>query len=275
MLKTYRIEQGIEATTTEAGFDDQIAVIRQLLENSTADVAITSSSVTDNTLSFAVTVTNNTGHKLPSSFPSRRVWLHVTVRNASDQVVFESGKPDADGYISTDTARLKADCMSGHRLEGFDSSLCYEPHRDLITSPDQVAIYEAVLGDTHEEITHTILRASHYLKDNRIPPKGFTNSAAMIIEPQTVPVGVEGDNDFNCLSTTEGCGSDSVHYQVDVNGQTGPYKVDARLLYQATQPAFVNGLHVDSEGVNRFKVMYDAVPPAVEVLAETAAASIN
>jgi hypothetical protein len=43
--------------------------------------------------------------------------------------------------------------------------------------------------------------------------------------------------------------------------------VDARLLYQATQPAFVDGMHTDGDRVNRFKVMYDVVQPSVEVLA--------
>ena len=182
-------------------------------------------------------------------------------------MIFESGKPDARGYISTDEARLKADCMSKDKLEGFDSSLCYEPHRDVINDPSQVMIYETVLGDVNDNITHTLLQGAQYLKDNRIPPAGFTNARAATIESQTMPSGVSGDNDFNCISTSEGCGADTVHYQVDITGQTGPYTVEARLLYQATQPAFVDGMHTDGDRVNRFKVMYDAVPPSVEVLA--------
>ncbi len=157
--------------------------------------------------------------------------------------------------------------MAGHKLEGFDSSLCYEPHRDVINDQSQIAIYETVLGDVHDNITHILLQGSQYLKDNRIPPAGFTNSKATTIEPQTVPSGVSGDNDFNCVSTGEGCGIDTVHYQVNIEGQSGPYTVDVRLLYQATQPGFVDGMHNVGDRVNRFKVMYDAVPPSVEVLA--------
>ena len=188
---------------------------------------------------------------------------------SAGQIIFESGKPDARGYISTDAARLKADCMSAHKLEGFDTSLCYEPHRDVINDPSQVAIYETVLGDVNNNITHTLLQGSQYLKDNRIPPEGFTNSKAVTIEPQTVPAGVAGDDDFNCVGAGEGCGSDTVHYQVDINSQTGPYTVEVSLLYQATQPGFVGGMHNVGDRVNRFKVMYDAVPPSVEVLATT------
>ena len=275
MLKAYRVEQGISATTTEAGFDDQISLSRQFIETSSAELSIESATVDGSTLSFDVDVTNLTGHKLPTAYPSRRTWLHVTVRDNTDAVVFESGKPDARGYISTDVARLKADCMAAEKLEGFDSALCYEPHRDSINSADQVAIYEPVLGDVHGDITHTLLKSSQYLKDNRIPPKGFTDAVAATIEAQTIPVGVSGDDDFNCVATAEGCGADTVHYLVDVEGASGPYKVDARLLYQATQPAFVDGLHAHAERVNRFRVMYDAIPPAVEVLAEDNATGIN
>ena len=130
-----------------------------------------------------------------------------------------------------------------------------------------MAIYETVLGDINGTITHTLLYGAQYLKDNRIPPAGFSNSKAATIDIQTVPVGVDGDGDFNCAAFAEGCGADTVHYRIDVAGHSGPYRVEARLLYQATQPGFVNGMHTDGDLVNRFKVMYDNVPPSVEVLA--------
>ena len=80
---------------------------------------------------------------------------------------------------------------------------------------------------------------------------------------------MDGDNDFNCVvpDAAEGCGADTVHYQVNIEGQSGPYTVDTKLLYQATQPGFVDGMHNVGDRVNRFKVMYDAVPPSVEELA--------
>ena len=265
ILREYRTELGIADLTTD-GFDDQIAVTQDFL-NSAASISVSTPAAVGSNLEFKIDVSNNAGHKLPSAYPSRRMWLHVLVKNGAGQTVFESGKPDARGYISTDDARLKADCMSAHKREGFDSSLCYEPHRDLINDSSQVAIYETVLGDVNDNITHTLLQAAQYLKDNRIPPVGFTNSKAATLEVQTIPDGVTGDADFNCVATDEGCGADSVHYQVDVEGQTGSYAVEVRLLYQATQPGFVDGMHNVGDRVNRFKVMYDAVPPSVEVLA--------
>ena len=266
ILRDYRTELGIAGSTSVSGFDDQIALTKNFLGGA-ASVAVSSPSVIGSNLSFNIDVINNAGHKLPSAYPSRRMWLHVTVRNGANQVIFESGAYDSRGYISTDQARLKADCMSRDKFDGFDSSICYEPHRDVITDSSQVAIYETVLGDINGNITHTLLQGAQYLKDNRIPPAGFTNSKAATIESQTIPAGVSGDNDFNCVNTAEGCGSDIVHYQVDTAGHAGPYAVEAELLYQATQPGFVDGMHTDGDRVNRFKVMYDAVPPSVEVLA--------
>lgn len=269
ILRDYRTELGIDGATTADGFNEQIALTRTFL-GSAATVFVSEPEQVGNQLNFAVEVTNETGHKLPSSYPSRRAWLHVTVKNGGGNVIFESGKPDARGYISTDQARLKADCMSKEKLDGFNSSLCYEPHRDLIDDPSQVAIYETVLGDTHGTITHTLLLGAQYLKDNRIPPAGFTNARAETIEPQTIPSGVDGDSDFNCVAAAEGCGADTVRYQVNTVGQAGPYSVEVSLLYQATQPGFVDGMHTHGDRVNRFKVMYDAVPPSVEVLATAA-----
>ena len=81
-------------------------------------------------------------------------------------------------------------------INGFDSSLCYESHYDVINDPSQVAIYETVLGNVNGDITHTLLQGASYLKDNRIPPNGFTNTKAETIEAKTIPSGVDGDGDF-------------------------------------------------------------------------------
>ena len=266
ILRDYRSELGIDGSTSEQGFDDQIAQTRNFL-GSSANLSISEPQTLGDGLRFDVEVSTQAGHKIPSAYPSRRSWLHVRVEDGAGSVVFESGRPDSRGYLSTDKARLRADCMAGEKLPGFDSLLCFEPHRDIIDDSSQVAIYETVLGDINGTITHTLLYGAQYLKDNRIPPAGFSNSKAATIDIQTVPVGVDGDGDFNCAAFAEGCGADTVHYRIDVAGHSGPYRVEARLLYQATQPGFVNGMHTDGDLVNRFKVMYDNVPPSVEVLA--------
>ena len=104
-----------------------------------------------------------TGHKFPTGFPSRRTWLHLTVTDASGQVVFESGAVNADGSIV------------GNDSDADPSA--YEPHYLEITSPDQVQIYEAVMGDTEGMVTTVLLKGAGYVKDNRLLPHGFDKAA--------------------------------------------------------------------------------------------------
>ena len=54
----------------------------------------------------------------------------------------------------------------------------FEPHYDLITSPDQVQVYEAIMGNNLNEVTYTLLRGADYLKDNRLLPQGFDKATA-------------------------------------------------------------------------------------------------
>ena len=267
LLRDNRVQLGIDASTTVAGFDAQIAVTRNLLQTATADLVINAANIANSELAIDVQITNRTGHKFPSGFPSRRAWIHLTVRDAANQVIFESGAVDANGRITTDAAHLAAGCLAATKPQNFDSSACYEPHRDVIDNASQVAVYEAVLGDTNADITYILLYAEAYLKDNRLPPEGFTTAMANAIEPQTLPVGTGGDSDFNLAGPVEGTGSDTVHYRVPTGGATGPYTVDAELLFQTIRPGFVLGLSSSNARVIDFKAMYRNNPPTAETLA--------
>ena len=120
-----------------------------------------------------------------------------------------------------------------------------------------------------------LLHAASYLKDNRIPPQGFTRSQAAAIDVQTLPAGIGSDTDFNAGAGAEGSGTDTVHYQVDLATINGPYAVDARLLYQSVQPAFIDSMHSLTQRVTRFKSMAQQQPPTVEVLASNSAVSVD
>jgi hypothetical protein len=264
VLKTFRSVLGIEADTTEEGFDRQIARTQALLATA-ADLTVDKVKNVDGQLDIDVTIHNNTGHKLPTGFPSRRVWVHLRVTNGMGQVLFESGAPSEDGRISTDNHNTSQRCLAIIKEAAFSNDGCVEPHRDIITSPSQVAIYESVLADTNDHVTHVLLHADSYVKDNRIPPKGFI---AADQHPDTAVVGTGSDPDFNATNAIEGSGTDTIHYSIVVNGGIGVVNIEARLLYQTVRPAFVDGLHSDElPGVKRFKAMHEQVPPTVETLA--------
>jgi hypothetical protein len=264
VMKTFRSTLGIETSTTEEGFDRQIARTRALLSTA-ADLTIDKVTKENGQLDIDLTIHNNTGHKLPTGFPSRRLWVHLRVTNNTGQLLFESGAPTEDGRISTDDNNASQRCLAIVKEDGFSNDGCVEPHHNLITSPLQVPIYESVLADTNGHVTHVLLHADSYVKDNRIPPKGFITVEQ---NPDTAIVGIESDKDFNYANATEGSGTDTVHYSIEIKGGLGSFNIEARLLYQTVRPSFVHGLHSDElPGVNRFKIMYDQVPPTVEILA--------
>jgi hypothetical protein len=159
-------------------------------------------------LSFIVKVQNLTGHKLPTAYPSRRVWLHVTVRDGAGRTVFESGALNADGSIV------------GNKNDS--DPLRYEPHFDEITRPDQVEIFEPILKDSQGHVTTGLLSAIGYLKDNRILPAGFDKQTA---DHDIAVVGSAAD-DPNFTG-----GSASIRYAIQSAGP-GKYQIRAELWYQ-------------------------------------------
>ena len=124
-------------------------------------------------------ITNLAGHKLPSAYPSRRVWIHLTVRDGAGSVIFESGRFNPDGSI-----------------EGNDNdvdSSRFEQHYEEISNPGQVQIYEPILADPDGAVTTVLLSAITYTKDNRLLPQGFDKTTA----EKAVAVNGRAVNDSN------------------------------------------------------------------------------
>jgi hypothetical protein len=101
-----------------------------------------------------VRVINNSGHKLPTGhIEGRRVWLNVKLFDDNDQLVAEYGHYDFE---------------EAHLDEA--STKIYEMHVGL--SDDAAAATGLAAGVTaHMALADTIV------KDNRIPPRGFSNVA--------------------------------------------------------------------------------------------------
>lgn len=200
-------ELGVTATSEQ--FQDTIDATRAQLQQRTATLTVEEAALTDGVLKVDVAVQSQVGHKLPASYPSRRAWLHVTVRNAAGNTLFESGDYRADGMILENDNDL--------------DPARYEPHYDVITSPDQVQIYEPIMGNTKGEPTTTLLLAAQYLKDNRLLPTGFDKTTA----PPEIAVHGDALTDDDFVG-----GSDRVTYQVTVGEAKGPFTVEAELVYQ-------------------------------------------
>ena len=207
MLDRHRAELGVAAPgpTLEAA----MATTRTFLEHASARVAIASPSRDGAALTADIDVENLGGHKLPTAYPSRRVWLHVTVRDATGAVRFESGKLLPTGAIDGNPNDL--------------DPRRFEPHHAMIRAPGEVQIYEAILGDPQGQVTTALLSTSQYLKDNRLLPRGFVKATA------SADTAVHG----NALADPDFAdGRDRVRYAVDVGDAPGPLAIDVELMYQ-------------------------------------------
>jgi hypothetical protein len=207
MLKDHAGELGVIATSDE--LEAEARRSEALLAHESATVSVRNPREEAGQLKFEVSVTNKTGHKLPTAYPARRAWLHVIVRNASGTTVFESGAVRPDGSIV------------GNDNDADPTK--FEPHYRQITQSDQVEIYESIMGDFRNRVTTGLVYGNHYLKDNRILPKGFDKASA---DPTIAVVG-DARNDASFVG-----GSDVVRYSVAAKG-AGPYRVSVELLYES------------------------------------------
>ncbi len=239
MLNRYRDDLEVAALPNEltAAADETLA----FLGSQAARVSIEDVRTEAGQLRADVIVENLGGHKLPTAYPSRRAWLHVVVRDAGGRIVFESGALNPDGSVR------------GNDNDADAST--FEPHYSEIHSPDEVQIYESVMGDANGAVTTGLLTAVRYLKDNRLLPHGFDKRTA---EPDVaVHGGALDDPDFT------GAG-DRVRYVVPVGNAQGPFTVDAELLYQPIGYRWANNLKKFGQAAEprRFTGYYDAMASA-------------
>jgi hypothetical protein len=243
VLKSFGGELGVQAGPEH--FDATIARTLKQLQTQTAALAVLNPVLTGATLDFDVLVDVLTGHKFPTSYPSRRAWLHVTVKDTNGQIVFESGGVGQDSAIS-----------------GNDNDvdpLAFEPHYDEITSPEQVQIYEPTMHDVYGNVTTELLLAASYVKDNRLLPIGFDKGT---VPDDIAPQGAAWLDD-NFVG-----GTDTVTYRIDTGDAKGPFTVDVELLYQSISYRWARNISTyDTEQAQLFSAYYNTLPNLPVVVA--------
>ena len=230
--------------------DRGAAVTADFLANNAAELSIhpAQSGIESGVLKVVVQIDNLAGHKLPTAYPSRRAWVHLTVTGTKNAKVFESGRLREDGSIEgNDNDR--------------DGSL-FEPHYRKIDDPTQVQIYEAIMATPDGQVTTGLLRAVSYVKDNRLLPSGFDKSSTQ--KDIAVHGAAAGDDSFRD-------NGDTIHYSVKLGKTKGPFRVQAELWYQPIGFRWARNL-ADYQGgePESFIAMYAAVPKqnTVQMLAE-------
>jgi len=241
MLNRYRAELGVEAPAQELDAA-ALATIRQL-QAQTAEVSVAGARRVDRTLEVDVAVRNLTGHKLPTGYPSRRAWLHITVEDAAGRTVFESGAVNDKGMIAGN--------------DNDADPLRFEPHYEEIRQPDQVQIYESMMADAGGRVTTGLLQGVAFTKDNRLLPRGFDKRSA---DPDiAVRGGATQDDDF----AGEG---DRVRYRIDVAAAGGPFAVTAALRYQPISFRWAENLRrYDAPEPRRFVSWFEAMSGSASI----------
>jgi hypothetical protein len=208
-------------------FDQTIGWARATLQAS-AEMAATLTSyqppvgATPGALGLRVTVTNLSGHKLPTGYSEgRRMWINVQVRDANSLLVAESGAYDDA------TAALGEDAQAH----------VYEILQGVWDSATASCRTEA----NNKKLFHFVLN-NCVAKDNRIPPLGFRSKSTD--DPngdEAAPVG------FVYPETSPGSGVlinvDRADYGfVLPSAAVGPFTATATLRYQTSSRDYMEFL---------------------------------
>jgi len=243
MLNRYRDDLSVQALPEELTSAAQGTIA--FLQTKAVHIGMDLVRVKAGRLEADVFVENLSGHKLPTAYPSRRAWLHFTVRDRDRHIIFESGALNPDGSI---------------RGNDNDSDPTrFEPHYTEINSAGQVEIYESILKDQDGRVTTGLLSAIGYIKDNRLLPHGFDKATA------GKDIAVYGEALTDAAFTGRGS---RVRYSVPVGNDPGAFEVTAELWYQPIGFRWANNLkpYGHTAEPRRFTSYYDSMGQATAVM---------
>jgi len=223
----------LSLTAGEQDFDATInRTLSKLLEESLI-LEIDINDRTDDTLFLQVSLLNMAGHKIPTGYPSRQIFLQLIVKNEADETIFISGEIDEYGQI-------------------IHEAFPFEPHHDQINSENQTQIYQMVMGNVEDNVTTTLLQADHALKDNRLVPMGFSYSHPSY--DTTALVGeVLNDSNYNENQS----GKDIIYYNIPVQ-TTGHLNIEVKAFYQSVNSRWLNDMFAEtSEEIDSFENIYN------------------
>jgi hypothetical protein len=190
-------------------------------------------------LEVAVTVTNKAGHRFPSGVGFRRAFLELIVEDRRGRVLWGSGRTSALGVlVDGDDEPLPTEFS---RTE-------WEPHHDVITSQDQVQIFEERHLDDRGNLTTSFLALAQRVKDNRLQPVGWSTTKQYAEE--TKPVGTDDPAFF------DGSGTDDVLYRIPLRFIRRAARVRVAVHYQAIPPYYLRDRFATAQGPETQRLFY-------------------
>ena len=222
-----------------------------------------STSVESNTLSATVDIKNKVGHRFPSGVGFRRAFLELLVVEKQDdgeeKIVWSSGRTDENGIIlGADGKHLATEFFTKDKETGEQP---HQPHHQVITSQDQVQIYETLLHSHDHSFTTSFIHGCFTIKENRLLPRGWKaegpDPALTGAYLKATHPGEEAKKDPRYVN---GSGSDQIVYKIELpeglNADNLSVKVS--MYYQAFPPYFLKNLFdnaPESQAVQRLHYM--------------------
>ena len=254
LMKNYKEDLGINAS--DEAYDETIQKTMEMLQQQSVDIKLDVGQTDQDTAFFSLEIKNKAGHKFPSGYPSRRAFIEFVVISELGDTLFASGllQPDFE-------------------VVGQDEEK--EDHYNIITQEDQVQIYELVLGDVNGDFTTVLERSHTALKDNRLPPLGFT-TLHEVYDTTRIYGNALTDSDFNFENGVEGSGADVIHYHIPMEGYSGLASVSAKVFYQALPPKWMAPMFAESTPeIDAFRDMFYATDNTPVLVASENLDSVN
>lgn len=232
-------KEALEIDASDQHFNETIIKTLIMLQQKSIDTKLTLDNLDSDTAYFSLKLTNKAGHKFPSGYPSRRAYVEFVVADEYGDTLFQSGVLQPNYEVAGQTNDT-------------------EPHFNMINAEDQVQIYEFVIGDVEGNFTTVLERAHIALKDNRLPPLGFTKSHTAY-DTTKIYGNALNDADFNYDSLgVEGSGSDIIRYHFPLKGYSGLINISAKVFYQALPPKWMKPMFDENTPeIDTFRTMYE------------------
>lgn len=240
----------LRASVTQ--FDTTIINTLKILQDETLDLVLTETNRDQDSIYVDIELINKAGHKIPSAYPSRRIFIQFVAISEEGDTLFRSGVLDED-----------------YRLSDINTNTGFEPHYDLINDESEVQVYELVMGDINGDKTTVLLRGYSPIKDNRIPPLGFT-SEHPAYDTTLVAGNALLDSDFNKDDLGfDGTGRDIISYHFAIDGYDGDVTINAQVYFQSVPPEWLDEMfNYDSDEIELWEYLYEGSDKMPELMVE-------
>lgn len=179
-------------------FNENIRSATKNLQSKSIDLNLEAFYVDDGALILGFDIKNKTGHKFPTGYPARRAYVECIILDHVGDTLFHSGKRENDRILTT-------------------NELNYILHYDTINSQDEIQIYQMVTIDSEAKRTTRLMQAVYAVKDNRIPPLGFTSLHPSYDTTKINGLAVSDQNFNRDIDGSEGTGSDQLFYKISID----------------------------------------------------------